>query len=235
MFICCGNGKKLGLRSSFNFVAEDYPRDINLFASLRENGFEIGLHGLNHKGNLFQSKKTFFHQAPLINQYLKDWKISGFRTPCMYHNLEWIGFLDINYDMSTFDTDPFEPQPDGVGTIFPFWYQSNGYKGYVEIPYTLPQDFTLFILLGEKSINIWKKKLDWIAEEGGMVLLITHPDYINFDSGRRVRNQYPMDFYREFLEYITHQYNEQYWNCLPGELADYWKEKIIGREKEKVQ
>jgi hypothetical protein len=22
---------------------------------------------------------------------------------------------------STFDTDPFEPQPDGMGTIFPFW------------------------------------------------------------------------------------------------------------------
>ena len=29
--------------------------------------------------------------------------------------------LNIAYDASTFDTDPFEPQPDGVNTIFPFW------------------------------------------------------------------------------------------------------------------
>ena len=45
----------------------------------------------------------------------------GFRTPTMFHHLEWTGELDIEYDSSTFDTDPFEPQPDGVGTIFPFW------------------------------------------------------------------------------------------------------------------
>lgn len=40
--------------------------------------------------------------------------------PAVHHNLEWIGELDIEYDLSTFDTDPFMPQPDGVGTIFPF-------------------------------------------------------------------------------------------------------------------
>ena len=39
----------------------------------------------------------------------------------MLHNLEWFHDLNVKYDSSTFDTDPFEPQPDGVGTIFPFW------------------------------------------------------------------------------------------------------------------
>ena len=38
----------------------------------------------------------------------------------MYHNLDWIHDLDIYYDASTFDTDPFEPQPDGFKTIYPF-------------------------------------------------------------------------------------------------------------------
>ena len=99
----------------------------------------------------------------------------------MHHNLEWIHDLDIEY-ASTFDTDPFEPQSDGVGTIFPFWVSGNSnQKGYVELPYTLPQDFTLFILMKEKNIDIWKQKLDWIAENGGMALVNTHPDYMNFD------------------------------------------------------
>jgi hypothetical protein len=48
-------------------------------------------------------------------------------------------------------------------------------RGYVELPYTLPQDFTLFTVMREKDIDIWKKKLDWIVEKGGMALLITHP------------------------------------------------------------
>jgi hypothetical protein len=48
-------------------------------------------------------------------------------------------------------------------------------RGYVELPYPLPQDFTLFTVMREKDIDIWKKKLDWIVEKGGMALLITHP------------------------------------------------------------
>jgi hypothetical protein len=51
-------------------------------------------------------------------------------------------------------------------------------RGYVELPYTLPQDFTLFTVMREKDIDIWKKKLDWIVEKGGMALLITHPVYL---------------------------------------------------------
>ena len=39
----------------------------------------------------------------------------------MLHNLVWLRDLDILYDASTFDTDPFEPQPEGMETIFPFW------------------------------------------------------------------------------------------------------------------
>lgn len=65
----------------------------------------------------------------------------------MYHNLEWICELDIEYDSSTFDTGPFEPQSDGVGTIFPFWVPVNSsQKGYVELPYALPQDHALFVI-----------------------------------------------------------------------------------------
>jgi len=60
-------------------------------------------------------------RAAKINNYIREWNAAGFRAPAMHHNLDWIRELDIEYDSSTFDTDPFEPQPDNVNCIFPFW------------------------------------------------------------------------------------------------------------------
>ena len=159
---------------------------------LVRHGFEIGVHGLTHAGQLYASGDMFNGKADRIKHYLKEWDAVGFRTPSMYHNLDWYHDLGLEYDMSTFDTDPFEPQPDGVGTIFPFWVsRDSGNGGYVELPYTLPQDFTLFILMGEKNTGIWKSKLDWIVKHGGMALLLAHPDYMHFGGKRRRSDEYP--------------------------------------------
>ena len=146
----------------------------------------------------------------------------GFRAPSMHHNLEWHKYLHIKYDSSTFDTDPFEPQSDDVETIFPFWVNGNSsQKGYVELPYTLPQDFILFVLLKKRNINIWKQKLDWIASKGGMALINTHPDYMNFDGGNLAREEYPAHYYKEFLQYIKTKHKSQYWHALPKEAASF--------------
>ena len=118
----------MDFRSSFNFVAKGYNVSSELKHDLVRNGFEVGVHGLHHAGNMFSSKKKFREQASQINRYLKEWGAVGFRTPSMYHNADWIHDLNIEYDSSTFDTDPFEPQPDGVGTIFPFWVQNDSAK-----------------------------------------------------------------------------------------------------------
>jgi hypothetical protein len=212
----------MGFRSSFNFVAEEYPVSGELRNSLCQRGFEVGLHGVTHDGKLYQSRQHFLKNAAKINRYLREWNAVGFRSPSMLHNLEWIHDLDIEYDSSTFDTDPFEPQPDGAGTIFPFIVTDNsGHKSYVELPYTLPQDFSLFKLIGARDIDIWKKKLDWIASNGGMALMITHPDYICFD-GRPGLCEYPVSYYKSFLKYIKENYEGQYWHALPKEMAKYW-------------
>ena len=124
--------EKHGFRSSFNFVAGDYQVPAELLDEISTRGFEAGIHGLHHKGNIFRSRKVFEEHATKINQYQKQWGAVGFRSPSMYHNLEMIHHLNIEYDSSTFDTDPFEPQPDGAGTIFPFWVSGNSnQKGYV--------------------------------------------------------------------------------------------------------
>lgn len=216
--------EKLGFRSSFNFVARDYDPSSKLLQYLKGRGFEVGVHGLMHNGNLFQSWNSFRRQAGEINQFLARWGAVGFRSPSMYHNLKWIQELNIEYDSSTFDTDPFEPQPDGVGTIFPFLVKDSlENPRYVEMPYTMPQDFTLFILLGEKDIRIWKKKLAWIARHGGMALLITHADYMNFEGVPRGPAEFPASLYEEFLAHVKADYSGQYWNALPREIAAFWK------------
>lgn len=221
----------LGFSSSFNFVPERYEVDAGLRQLLTDKWFEVGVHGLNHDGKLYKSWQIFQERAVKINGYLKEWGAVGFRSPAMHHNLEWIHDLDIEYDASTFDTDPFEPQPNGVDTIFPFWVKGNGnQKGYVELPYTLPQDFTLFVLMQEKNIDIWKKKLDWIAENGGMALLNTHPDYMHFDGGKPGIEEYPADYYGELLKYVRKRYERRYWHVLPKEMARYWVENVVKKD-----
>ena len=67
-----------------------------------------------------------------------------------------------------------------------------------------------------------KRKLDWIAENGGMALVITHPDYMNFTRKKLGINEYPVKFYEELLEYIKTKYEGQYWHVLPKEIARFW-------------
>lgn len=220
--------KRMGFRSSFNFVARRYQVSEKTRKTLSNEGFEVGVHGLYHDGKLYNSFDTFVSRASAINTYLKDWGAVGFRSPAMHHNLEWLHYLEVEYDASTFDTDPFEPQADGVNTVFPFFVPSplSG-GGYVELPYTLPQDFTLFIILKEKSIRIWKQKLDWIVEKEGMALINVHPDYMKFEEGKLGAEEYPVGYYREFLEYISNKYKNQYWNPLPKQVSQFVHKNIM--------
>ncbi|MBU0728533.1 MAG: hypothetical protein KKE17_04285 [Proteobacteria bacterium] len=223
--------EKLGFRSSFNFVLKDYAVPPEIRRILDSKGFEVGIHGVTHDGRSFMYQKSFQEQSVIINQYLKDWGAVGYRTPSMLGTLEWMHNLNIEYDASTFDTDPFEPKPLGAGTIFPYWEHShaNG-SGFVELPYTLPQDFTLFVILQEKSFDIWARKLDWIAENGGMALLITHPDYMSFGGKDPGLEEYSAEIYEKFLEYVRSRYEGKYWHALPRDVAHFMKQsKAIGR------
>jgi hypothetical protein len=114
----------LGFRSSFNFIPEgSYRVPAELRKELTASGFEVGIHDLKHDGCLFFSRRKFKRRAVRINGYAREWGASGFRSGFMLRNLNWLHDLDVQYDASTFDTDPFEPQPEGRHTIFPFWVQ----------------------------------------------------------------------------------------------------------------
>jgi glycosyltransferase involved in cell wall biosynthesis len=216
--------ERLGFRSSFNFIPEgDYKVPAELRDELLEKGFEIGVHDLRHDGKLYWRRNNFAESARSINRYLQDWNASGFRAAFMLHDRERLHHLKIEYDASTFDTDPFEPQPEGANTIFPFWISDGNGGGYVELPYTLPQDSTLFLVLDEKSPEIWKKKLDWLVARGGMALLNVHPDYIGFKN-KLEAFEYPAAWYEDFLNYVKKNYANEFWNPLPKEMASWFKE-----------
>jgi hypothetical protein len=227
--------KEMGFRSSFNFVPERYKVSPALRELLTDNGFEVGVHGLYHDGKLYKSKKIFMERAQKINYYLKEWQSVGFRSPAMHHNLDWIRNLNIQYDLSTFDTDPFEPQSDGVGTIFPFIVPgTETTPGYVELPYTLVQDFTLFIILRQKNIKIWEKKIDWIVQNGGMILINLHPDYMNFENRENRFEEYPIKYYYQLLTYIQTKYSGLYWHALPKDAAAFFRKSTAVKNVQNV-
>lgn len=218
--------KSLGFRSSFNFVPERYKNSANIRKMLVSNGFEVGVHGLYHDGKLFNSYKIFNERAQKINTFIKQWGANGFRAPAMHHNLDWIHMLDIKYDASTFDTDPFEPQSEGCMKVFPFWVQhATQNLGYIELPYTLPQDITVFIFMRDIHGYIWRRKMNWIIQKGAMALLNTHPDYMSFENKRRY-DKYPADIYKKFLLYIKRRYKNAYWHALPKDVAEFWQMKV---------
>src|SRR5260221_109963 len=92
-------------------------------------------------------------------------------------------------------------------------------SGYVELPYTLPQDSTIFALFREQGIDIWKRKLDWIAEHGGMAMLDVHPDYMTFNGSIRKGAEYRCALYEEFLQHITRKFERQYLHAAPNQVA----------------
>ncbi|MCS7089689.1 MAG: glycosyltransferase [Limisphaera sp.] len=224
--------RSMGFRSSFNFIPEgEYHLSPMLRDTLDRNGFEVGVHDLHHDGHLFRSREHFRQAAQKVNQYLREWNAVGFRAGFMLRRLEWLHDLDILYDASTFDTDPFEPMPDGAGMIFPFWVtfkaegdnsgEPNPVRGYVELPYTLVQDSTLFLLLEQNSPEMWLRKLDWIAQHGGMALVNVHPDYLRFPDEEVSPFTFPVEHYQKLLAYVAEKYAGQYWHALPRDVARF--------------
>lgn len=213
-----------GFRSAFFLVPKAYKVSRCLLKDIEESGNEIGVHGWNHDGKLYSSRSVFIRRAERINNLMNQWSAVGFASPSAHHNFQWLHWLNIEYDSSSFDTDPFEPQPDNVGSIYPFIIHSSS-GAYIELPYTLPQDFTIFVILREKNITIWKEKLDWIAEKGGMALVNSHPDYMSFNRASRGLFEYRAKLYSDFLEYVTSRYKGYYWHALPRDVAAFWREK----------
>jgi peptidoglycan/xylan/chitin deacetylase (PgdA/CDA1 family) len=205
----------LGYTSSWNFVPErDYEVEPERLDRLRADGFEIGLHGLRHDGRDLESRAVFEQRLPAMKAYAERWGAAGFRSPATHRDWELMPLLGVEYDSSSPDTDPFEPQSGGCCTWWPFFN-----RDLVELPITLTQDHTAFVILERRDDALWREKADLLRDRGGMALLLTHPDYM--------AEPHLLDLYRGFLSRYAD--DQTAWKASPRDVASWWRRRAASR------
>jgi hypothetical protein len=198
-----------GLRSSWNLVPRRYEVDDERVRELVADGFEVGVHGLHHDGRDLESVATLLERLPEMHDAAERWGAVGFRSPAMHRNWDWTPLLGFDYDSSCPDTDPFEPQAGGCCTWLPFF---NGQM--VELPLTLAQDHTLFVIL-RQSDDAWIKKAEFLREQGGLAMIDTHPDYLV--------DERMLSAYGRFLGHFAEDVSA--WKALPREVSAWWRKR----------
>jgi hypothetical protein len=202
-----------GHRSSWNLVPGRYDVPDAIVDALHDDGFEVGLHGLYHDGRDLAAG-VFEVRLPEMQWWAERWRASGFRSPATHRAWQTMACLPFEYDSSYPDTDPFEPQPGGCCSWLPYFIGS-----IVELPITLPQDHTVFVILRHRDGAIWVEKTEQIRAAGGMALLITHPDYLD---------QAPIaSAYEEMLNHFAD--DQSVWRALPVEVNRWWRRRAESR------
>jgi hypothetical protein len=200
-------------RSAWNFVPRRYDVDDAVVAGLAADGFEVGVHGLYHDGRDLE-RASLPERLPAIRLYAERWGATGFRSPAARRDAVVIPRLGFGHDSSFPDTDPFGPDGGGCCSWLPYF---NG--DLVELPITLPQDHTLFEILRHDDGAAWHEKTDYLRRQGGMALLITHPDYM--------REAPRLAAYRAFLRACAEDGTA--WRALPREVAAWWRRRAASR------
>ena len=163
-----------GIKASIQIVPEErYTVSAAFVQSIRNRGFEVNIQDLNHDGHLFRSRKEFLRRAQKINAYGRKYDAKGFRAAVLYRNLDWHDALEFSFDMSVPNVAHLDPQRGGCCTVMPYFVGD-----VLEIPVTTTQDYALFHLLDEYSLDLWKAQTDLIMEKNGLVSFIVHPDYV---------------------------------------------------------
>jgi hypothetical protein len=200
--------REFGLRSSWNFVPCRYPLDGAVVRELQEAECEVGVHGLRHDGSDLASEAVLRERLPEMHAYAERWGAVGFRSPSTLRGWDLVAMLGFDYDSSYPDTDPYEPQPGGSCSWLPY-----AIGDVIELPITLPQDFTLFTVLAHTDARVWLDKANAIRQRGGMVLVLTHPDYQRTAASR--------ELYRTLLR--ANATDRTAWHALPREVSRWWR------------
>jgi hypothetical protein len=214
-----------GIKASFQVVPEErYPVPTTFLDSLRGRGFEINIHDVNHDGSLFQDEETFYRGAKKINSYARDFGALGFRAGSMYRHPDWYHALEVSYDMSVPTVAHMEPQRGGCCTVMPFFIGN-----VLELPLTTTQDFALITVLREHTCDLWRREMELVLAEHGLISFIVHPDYLL--SADAQKN------YTELLSHLSALGREgRTWLALPREVNDWWRQRaemrLVRRDQE---
>ena len=204
--------ESFGIKSAIQIVPKErYSVSQSLLDCIRERGCELNVHDLNHDGMLMANRDEFLRRAIEINLYGKRFGAVGFRSAVLYRNIDWYDALDFSYDMSVPNVAHLDPQRGGCCTVFPFF---NG--NILELPVTMVQDYSLFHILKDYTIGVWKEQISIILEKHGLMQMIVHPDYTIDKEARRV--------YADLLCYLSElRAQGETWIALPSEVAAWWR------------
>jgi hypothetical protein len=200
------------IHSSFQVVPEQrYEVTPAFLAEIRSRGHEINVQDLNHDGRLFRDRAEFDVRVKRINQYGREFGARGFRAAVLYHNLNWYDQLDFEYDMSVPNIGHLEAQRGGCCTIFPYFIGS-----ILELPLTTTQDYSLFHILHDYTLGLWKTQAAGVMAKHGLLSFIVHPDYL---LGSKAQ-----DTYRSLLTYLCQLRDEhRMWIATPNEINKWWR------------
>jgi Polysaccharide deacetylase len=204
--------KSYGIKASFQVIPEKrYEVPDGYVQEIRSRGFEFNIHDLNHDGHLYKERREFLRRAKRINEYVQRFNSCGFRAGSMYRNPDWYDAFEFSYDMSVPNVAHLEPKRGGCCTVMPFFI-----GGIVELPLTTTQDYSLFHILNDYSIDLWKTQLELIRQRNGLMSFITHPDYLITHRERKV--------YESLLNYLQEMIaREKIWAPLPREVDRWWR------------
>src|SRR5437899_1679534 len=202
------------LKSSFQIIPENrYQAHQRLLSQIHERGCEVNVHDLNHDGHLYRDRDEFVLRVKKINNYGRELGALGFRSGVLYRNLDWYDDLEFAYDMSVPDVGHLDPQPGGCCTVMPYFIGK-----ILELPLTTIQDYSLFHILGDYSIELWKKQIALILEENGLLSFNIHPDYVIPPRARQV--------YVKLLQYLKNlRTTKKVWMALPREVDRWWRQR----------
>lgn len=205
---------RYGIKSSFQVIPEKrYIVSEQFLNSIRSRGFEVNIHDLNHDGYLFKDHKQFLKRVVRINQYADNYGAVGFRAGVMFRNPDWLEALNISYDMSFPSVARLDPQRGGCCTVMPYFIGS-----ILELPLTTIQDYFLFHILHDYSLNLWKRQTELIMSRYGLSSFLIHPDYI---IERRARSTY-----EALLGHLAELRRARHvWLPLPREVNSWWRQR----------
>lgn len=205
---------EFGIKASYQIVPEQrYAVPKDLLENIRKRQCEVNVHGLDHNGNLFRDRKSFLQKCERINEYIKEFRAEGFRSASMYRNVDWYQHLNISYDMSVPNVAHLEPQRGGCCTVFPYFIGE-----ILELPLTTVQDYSLFHILRDYSIDLWKKQIERIMEKHGLISFIAHPDYL--------LKRRSLEVYKNLLAYLSDlRRDKKVWIARPGDINRWWRQR----------
>ncbi|MEO7143041.1 MAG: hypothetical protein ABI165_06000 [Bryobacteraceae bacterium] len=203
-----------GIKSSFQIIpAKRYEVSPEVLKEIRCRGFEVNVHDWNHDGFLFKDRDTFLTRAAKINQFAAECGAEGFRSAVLWRNIDWYEAFKFSYDMSVPNVAHLDPQPGGCCTTMPYFIGR-----ILEIPLTTTQDYSLFHILGDYSIDLWKRQVGLILEGNGLASFNVHPDYI--------RDSRAQGTYTELLAYLSRLSSEQdVWMARPQQVNRWWRDR----------